>query len=497
MRCFVTVCCVALALQAQAASLERLFVQETQIYSNVWRLTLRGVLPFPNQFVAHPSFAADNWRVLLQHDVKLWYMPVYVMPDLQVAFEHQQRVPYPLTQGLYLINSQFSEDTDLQEVDFDTLIQMPQTRKALYEGGEWHDSEPVATMRPDRWRFVSREAFESYLPSAAHRASFPVQPVPSSSHFGNVPHYRVPAFTQPKVVGINHADTFQDRSLRSIFNKTRTLFKQGYRVVFNAEVEHSIKALQNQERRGQSIEMNRYRDPQVASMFRAAFIDGKAFNALLLTPDDAIVAGVVGYVHDNVYSPDSVFGDIDTVKVVDFALMRYLHARGIDFINAGMVTPYTESIKGYRITKQQYRELLTELPSEPVSLPPSGWQDAITIVTATAKTNARHVERLVAEGRVLTPLLLINSSSNERPALQSAKNNTRTTSLERLLDSVESYVIYEPSRPAQHGEGELPESLKRYLATIRSIEVVPVHKINFMQVSTLSGFPVSLIEELE
>ena len=495
MRYFVAICLVVIALQMQASSLERLFVQETQITSNVWRLTLRGVLPFPNQFVTHPSFATDGWRVLLEHDVKLWYMPVYVMPNLETAFSHQQRVPYPLTQGLYLINAQFAEDTDLQEVNFDSLIQMPKTRKALYEGGKWHDYRASTLMMPDYWRFVSREDFELYLPSDINRANFPVQTAPPSPHFGDAPHYRVPAFTQRKVVGINHADTFEDRSLRSIFNKTRTLFSQGYRIAFNTEIERSITALQNQERKGQSVEMNRYRDPQVASMFRAAFAKSKAFNALLLAPDGEVVAGVVGYLHNNVYHPDSVFGDINMVKAVDFAFMRYLHARGIDFVNAGMVTPYTKSIKGYRITEHEYHALTANLPREPVSLPHSGWQDAITIVTATNKLS--QIEQLVATGEVLTPLLLVNSSSGERPALQSAKNNARTASLERLLANVESYVIYEPDRPAWHGKGELPEALSRYLTKIRSVDVVTQGKINFMQVSTFTGFPASLLEELQ
>ncbi len=499
MRCFATVlCCFVLALPAQAASLERLFVQGTQLNHDVLRLTLRGVLPFPDEFVAHPSFAADGWRVMLEHDVKLWNMPVYVMPNLETAFAHQQRVPYPLTQGLYLINAQFAEVTNLHDVDFAGLVELPQTRKALYEGGEWHDGEPTAVMRPDRWHFVSREGFQLYLPSAASQVSFPVRARPPSSHYGDVPHYSVAAFTLRKVVGINHAADLQDRSLRAVFNKTRTLFKQGYRVVFNEDVEHSITALQNQGRRGQSVEMNRYRDHNVEHTFRAAFAAGKAFNALLHNHDGAIVAGVAGYMHENVYSPDSVFGDdIDLVKVVDFALARYLHAHGIDFINAGMVTPYTASIKGYRVTEQQYRELQAQLPREPVSLPHSGWQDALTIVTATAKLNVRHLESLVAAGKVLTPLLLINNSSAERPALQSAKNNARTASLERLLDSVERFVIYEPDRPAWEGVGELPEQLRRYLTTIRSIEVVSLHKINFMHVSTLTGFPASLVEELD
>ena len=496
--CIVAVCCLLFALEASATSLERMFIRGTQLDSNVLRLTLRGILPFPDEFVAHPGFEADGWRVLLENDVKLWYMPVYAMPNLEVAFEHQQRVPYPLTQGLYLINAQFAEDTDLREVDFDHVIQMPQTRKALYEGGEWHDDEAAAVMRPDRWHFVSHEAFELYLPADTNRANFPVQAVPPSLHFGDAPHYRVPAFAQLKVIGINHADTLQDRSLRSVFNKTRALFKQGYRVTFNTDVEAALTALQNQARRDQSLEMNRHRSPIVANTFRAAFAAKKAFTAILHAPDGEKVAGVVGYVDGNVYHPDSVFyDDINAAKVVDFALMRYLAARGIDLINVGMVTKYTQDTKGYRITRQQYEELVAQLPSEPVALPHSGWQDAVTIVVPTAKLSQERLEAVLAQGKVPTPILVLNSSSGEQPAHKSVKNNARTESLQRLLADVDNFAIYESDRPVWEGAGRLPDQLQRYLAVIRSIEVVPVEGINFLQVSTLSGFPVSLIEELE
>ena len=288
--------------------------------------------------------------------------------------------------------------------------------------------------------------------------------------------------------------TLENRSLRGVFNKTRTLFKQGYRVVFNESAEEAIVALQNQPRSGQSLTMNRYRVQHVADTFRAAFAADKGFTALLLDPDGAIVAGVVGYVHDNLYSPDSVFGsDIDLVKAVDFALMRYLHGRGIDFVNAGMVTSYTESIKGYRVSEAQYYELVAQLPPEPVMLP-RGWQDALTVVTASAKIKPQHLQQLVDTGKVPSPLLVVTSSSGERPALQSAKNNARIASFERLLADAEGFEIYEPNRPVLVGVGVLPDNLGRYFKRIRDIEVVPVHKINFMHVTTLSGFPTSLQE---
>lgn len=498
MRHLALVCCLVLASTASSKSLESLFVSGTKINRNVLRLTLRGILPFPNEFVAHPRFADDNWRILSQHEVTQWSLLIYVMPNLEAAFAHQQRVPLPLTQGLYLINPQIDAEASLAKVDFATLAQSSQTSFALYEGGEWHDGEPTEEMRADRWRYLSYAELQQYLPSAANQVNFAIEDMPAIPSYGNAPFFAVPAFSLRKIIGINHTDTLQSRSGKALINLTRKLFAQGYRIVFNEELEPSIMALQNQPRNDQTVEMNRYRLPNVANSLRHAFAAGMGFTVLLRDPDDKTVAGVVGYTSGNVYRPDSVFYyNIDEAKVSFLAMLRYLGAHGINFTNAGMVTPFTASIGGFRITEQQYRDLVTQLPATPVSLPASGWQDAVSIIVPTSKLNQQHLERLVAAGKVLTPLLLLNSSSGEYPVQQSAKNNKRTASMARLLADIDSFIVYEPDLPPREESGGLPEHWRRYFDPMHRIEVVPVEGVNFMQVSTLSGFPASLIEELK
>ena len=73
---FVAVCLLVLVGGTGAGSgqLDRLFLQGTQLHRDTLRLTLRGILPFPNEFVEHPRAAADGWRVLQEHDVTLWYI---------------------------------------------------------------------------------------------------------------------------------------------------------------------------------------------------------------------------------------------------------------------------------------------------------------------------------------------------------------------------------------------------------------------------------------
>ena len=496
MRSLVATCCLLFALEAAATSLERLFVRDTQLGNNVLRLTLRGILPFPNEFVAHPHFADDNWRVLAQHRVMQWSLLIYPMPNLEAAFDHQQRVPLPLTQGLYLINPQFDQ-TSLEGVDFAALAQSSQTSFALYEGGEWHDGEPTEEMRADRWRYLSYQELQQYLPSAANQANFAIRTRPADNpSYGNMPFFLVPAFSLSKIIGINHADALQNRRNKAMINLTRRLFTQGYRIVFNEDIELSITALQNQPRNNQELDMNRYLLPNVANNLRAAFANGMGFTVLLRAPDDETVAGIVGYKHGNVYSPDSVFyRNIDEAKVCCLAMLRYLGAHGINFTNAGMVTPFTASLGGYRITEEQFQALVAQLPTTPVSLPTSGWQDAVSIIVPTSKLKRQHLEGLVAAGKVPTPLLLLNSSSGERPDLASSRNNQRTASMERLLADIDSFIVYESDLPPYEVKGGLPERWRRYFAPMHRIEIIPVEGISFLQVSTLSGFPASLLAD--
>ena len=497
MRSLALVCCLVLASTALSKSLESLFVSGTKIGSNVLRLTLRGILPFPNEFVAHPRFVDDGWRALLEHNAPRQYLLIYPMPDLETAFAHQNGLTMPLLQGLYLINPQLEAGASLDEVDFAELSQSPQTTIALYEGGEWHDGEPTDEMRANRWRYLNYAELQQYLPDATNQANFAIDILPALPHYGNAPFFAQPTFGLSKVIGINHTDVLQERRTKKILSKTSTLFKRGYHIVFNEDIEPSITALQNQPRHDQSLEMNRYRIDDVADNLRNAFAAGKAFTALLRAPDGETVAGAVGYLHNNVYSPDSVFyRNIDEAKVVYISMLRYLWSQGISFTNAGMVTPFTANIGGYRITERDYQDLLTQLPSTPVSLPTSGWRDSLAIVVPTAKFNQQRLEALIAQGKVPTPLLLLNSSSGEQPAHKSGKNNARTASLERLLANLDNFVIYEPNLPPWQASGNLPERLQRYFAAIRNIEVMSVEGISFlMRVHTLSGFPASLLVE--
>lgn len=481
-------------LWAGATVLRRQFIRETGIANGGKLLTLRGNTPFPNRFVTHDDYHRYGWLVQVERGVIFWSMGIYLRPSLQSAFEHQQRIPAPLNQGVYFINAGIAEDADSAKLDFWSVLSSPSTRIALYEGGEWHDGQVTAEMDVSRWRYLTVAEFSDYLPNSDNLASFPISSAPAIKSRGGVASYVVPSFALPKIVGINHAQRLGEKKFRSIFNKADRRFADGYRLLFNADnIEKIIKALQDQKRQGQQVTMNRYRNEEVANKLRNAFAGNKAFTISMVDPRDELVAGVVGYVHGNRFSPDSVFGDdVNDAKIADFSLMRYLTAHGINFVDAGMVTNYTADIGGYRVTREEFEQLVAELPENPIVLP-TGWQGTISLVVASAKTSVGYLQELVDRQQIVGPLLLLRPTDNVRSP-QMARADQRVRLLQELLARVEGVTIIESEREVRLFEG-LPDSLVPYLREILAIDVDVVGKASIMKVRTKSGFPIPLLKE--
>lgn len=483
-------------LWAKATTLRRQFIREIGMGRAANFLTLRGNTPFPNKFVADADYHQHGWLVQVELGVIMWSMSVYLRPNLQSAFDHQQRIPYPLNQGVYFINAQVAHVAEDWErlPKFMALLNHDETTIALYEGGEWHDGQlNNYQMDVNKWRFLTVDEFSNYLPNTTNLARFPITSSPATNSAGGLARYLVPSFALPKVVGINHAQALGDKKFRPIFNKSNDRLASGHRLLFNADnVEEIIKALQTQQRRGQQVTMNRYLNEAVADKLRKAFAEDKAFSVSLVDQQGELVAGVVGYVHGNRFTPDSVFGGVNEAKIADFALMRYLTAHQINFVDAGMVTNYTASLGGYRVSRAQFEELVAELPKQPVVLPES-WQGEISIVVATKKTSQKHLQYLVDRGVVSGPLLLITTSNNAIPPHQQ-KADQRRDGLREVLANIERTVVIEANRQPRSFDG-LPISLVPYLREILSIDVDVIGKVSIMKVTTMSGFPIPLLEK--
>lgn len=486
------------AISRSSRSLEQVF--NHTVLTGKMSLTKRGIRPFANEFFLHPDYQADGWSILLKNRMTLWNLILYPVADLQTAYRHQtEDVPYPLTEGGYLVNSKFADDLDLAELDVYQLIESPETTIAFYEV-EWQKEPVVAEMDQSKWLTLSPEEFSQYLPSPANRDRFSISIVPPSVHYGNRSSYRVLGISDRKVAGVNHISVLQDKNLRSIISRTHTLLRdKGYRVVFNQRLEETITRLQNQQRRGQSLEMNRHRDPIVADNLRSAFVAGNAFNVLLVDHQDRIVAGGVGFVDDhNLFSPDSVFADnIDDAKVAYFSLIRYLKAHGIEFLNAGMVTPFTASIKGYRVTRAEFDRMADTLPSAKITLPTSGWRESISIIVTSKKNSPTRVANLLARTTIPRPLIVVESTAAEHPHRYNNKNNARLDIFRKVIANLERFTIYENNQTPQifDNASDFPPEINRYLQEIDSIDVEIIAGMITLRVTSLSGFPASLLEE--
>lgn len=98
-----------------------------------------------------------------------------------------------------------------------------------------------------------------------------------------------------------------------------------------------------------------------------SFKGGKAYAAMIRDRNGKLLGGFVGSISGSLISVDTVFQDdessIDIPKWALIPLMDRAVAAGIRFIDMGMVTPYTRSMKGKYLFLEEFEELVRQLPA--------------------------------------------------------------------------------------------------------------------------------------
>ena len=104
----------------------------------------------------------------------------------------------------------------------------------------------------------------------------------------------------------------------------------------------------------------------------------------------------------------------------------------------------------------------------------------------------------MAETTLPRPLIVVESTSGEYPHRYNAKNNSRLKSLRQVIANLERFTIYENGQAPQvfDNVNSFPPELSRYLQEIDSIDVETIAGIVTLKITSLSGFPASLLEEM-
>lgn len=135
------------------------------------------------------------------------------------------------------------------------------------------------------------------------------------------------------------------------------------------------------ERKTHGIEANRYHDENLYKEALARLTAGQGYSAELYNESGKLVGGEIGFRTGNHVYGDSIFYDttytrekdgvdgIELAKVATLALMEVLDDAGMTYSDPGMVTAYTNSMGGYLVPFQEYREKIKSGPKELIELP--------------------------------------------------------------------------------------------------------------------------------
>ncbi len=208
-----------------------------------------------------------------------------------------------------------------------------------------------------------------------------------------------PGWVLPKIRGVLKMDkaTIGGNTYKNLKGQARKYEGKGYTYHFNYNFEKSLQMLRDQKRVGQDVEENRFRQPAVFNAAIQSYKNGKAFSVEMVDRHGNIKGGFVCFRYGNIISINSVFYDppneedvnlegkteeekkeiletplLDFAKVPVLALMDRLQAAGIEFIDMGMVSPYSHKLKTRYISQAEFLGMVNKLPQEELAIDVTG-----------------------------------------------------------------------------------------------------------------------------
>lgn len=329
---------------------------------------------------AYPKATADVAASLAQQGVYFWGHSFAVKKTLAEAAAHDVQF-----KGLGKIAYMIS-DVDVSDLTDDTPDDVVRERfRQVFDSAElvyWDDTEAIISGRdvPAVLQRISKEdAARLMLPETINYFTRDA---------------RGARFTQsgwvfPKIRGeLNYAHVFESGSstIKNILREARRLVGQGYTVTFNSNFIEALNMVRDQARvekdadgRPKKVSNNsRYKiDPAVYTQALEAYREGKGFSVEVRDPAGKLMGGILGERHGNLVKlettfyayedrPDGTFkSHIDMAKIAVLAALQRLHEHGIEVADAGMVTPFTASLKGEYVSAEQIARDIDRLRQMP------------------------------------------------------------------------------------------------------------------------------------
>lgn len=289
-----------------------------------------------------------------------WYIRIFVMPSVEAAKVHSALEKDPLMQGVYLIN---------------TGKTVEETSALINEPASSVFKRMLSNDKMYFFKVKENGATEIVPPAFIAKNLKPENMKWDLDDPEHGPYIRENGWALPRYRGvIEHAKTVSSSTYANVRQLARKLHDQGFKVTFSRDFRRALNMVRDQRRfiEGQWVANSLYAGENNANYKSTLerYEAGTAYSVEVWNEKGEMVGGIIGFKDGSLYSPESTFYDnvqypkisIGFSKVASFALTERLHAAGIDFIDVGMVSPFSASMKGELIDAAVFEKMAARLP---------------------------------------------------------------------------------------------------------------------------------------
>lgn len=326
---------------------------------------------------AFPDVHAETMREATAKGLMYWGLRIYIVKSILEAEAHWKSVTDPMMKGFYLLDRAGRFDFGKFDPEsLETAKEGPAVFQTLYKNSEliqfqYADGLIASSDRPE----ASREVLLKGVDDDFVRAN--MNPEKIELHLTEKVPFVVQggwAYTKLRGVVLTE-DTVNSSTYKNLRYLMRRLYRQGWRITFNKDFVQSLNQVRDQLRlnNGKWQANSRFRNHELYQTTIEKFKKGSAISVEFWDPEGRLAGSVIGEVHGSLYSADSVsynmtqYGQytIDLAKIPFIALQERLEAAGIMMIDNGMVSHYTESLRGRYIDRADFDRRVEELQSRP------------------------------------------------------------------------------------------------------------------------------------
>ncbi|MHB8065540.1 MAG: hypothetical protein ACYDG2_23480, partial [Ruminiclostridium sp.] len=298
-----------------------------------------------------------------------WGQRVHVVKDFEQALEHHNNLTIKdgktdiLMSAFYIISE--IEPAHLEEIS-------KKSRKEITEFFSKESSKGIYYLYDNKWVQVEGQLIE--------RCFIEVDIIMINPKEGFFFYQR--GWFAPAIRGvIKFSRIDNSKTVKKILFFSRNLYRKGFHVTFNQDIEAVMIGCRDQARKGQG----RGAGTRITDDLMKSYVEllklGKAYSVELRDPEGSVIAGIFGFVGDGELACDSIFypateqvncenttkedfkSHIDYAKVTMVALFDRAKAIGYKFIDLGMVTSFTQNVfKAEYIPRDEFFELLAASP---------------------------------------------------------------------------------------------------------------------------------------